>query len=111
MKKTILFSIFILSATFLMAQTPIPQWEKDLAKYIVAIIAWGVNNWDEVLSLFIGMLGALEIFLRVFVSEKNLAPLTRFIQKLDDWLPNRAKGGGVFKTEVNKYEDKWPKQR
>lgn len=108
MKKTILFAILILSATFLMAQgpQPIPQWEKDLAKYIVAIIAWAVNNWDDVLSLFIAMLGALEIFLRVFVSEKNLAPLTRFIQKLDDWLPNRAKGGGVFRTEINKYEDK-----
>ena len=108
MKKILLFTILILSTTLLMAQgpQPIPQWEKDLAKYIVAIIAWAVNNWDEVLGLFIGMLGALEVLLRVFVSEKNLAPLTRFIQKLDDWLPNRAKGGGVFKTEVNKYGDK-----
>lgn len=108
MKKILLFTFGFLICNALLAQgvQPIPQWEKDLAKYIVAIIAWAVNNWDDVLSLFIGMLGALEIFLRVFVSEKNLAPLTRFIQKLDDWLPNRAKGGGVFKTEVNKYEDK-----
>ena len=108
MKKILFLTIAIFSASLLMAQgpQPIPQWEKDLAKYIVAIIAWGVNNWDDVLALFIGMLGALEVLLRVFVSEKNLAPLTRFIQKLDDWLPNRAKGGGVFKTEINKYEDK-----
>ena len=108
MKKIIFLSLCLLVANAMMAQgvQPIPQWEKDLAKYVVAIIAWAVNNWDDVLYLFITMLGALEIFLRVFVSEKNLAPLTRFIQKLDDWLPNRAKGGGVFKTEVNKYEDK-----
>lgn len=109
MKKILLLSLcLILSASFLMAQgpQPIPQWEKDLAKNLVAFISWAFNNWDEVGELFIGLLVALEIFLRVFVSEKNLAPLTRFIQKLDDWLPNRAKGGGIFKVEVNKHEDK-----
>ena len=108
MKKILLFAFGFLICNALLAQgvQPIPQWEKDLAKYIVAFISWAFNNWDKVGQLFLAFLAALEILLRVFVSEKNLAPLTRFIQKLDDWLPNRAKGGGVFKTEVNKYEDK-----
>lgn len=107
MKKIIFLCLCLLIANFVMAQgaQPIPKWEKDLAKYIVLFISWAVNNWDDVLGLFVGLLTALEILLRVFVSEKSLAPLTALILKLDKWLPNRTKNG-TFKLTNEKQIDK-----
>lgn len=108
MKKILLLSLCLCVATISFSQTPdpFPVWSKDLVKFLIALVVWVFNNWDDVVGLFVTVLLSLQAFLRIIPTKHNYDFITLWIEWLQDRIPNRTDDGGVFRTTTNKEIDK-----
>lgn len=108
MKKTTLLIVATLVAYTAYSQTPdpFPTWQKDLVRFISALVIWVINNWDDVLGLAAAFLVSLQALLRVIPTKHNYDFLSLWIEWLNERIPNRSKDGGVFRTTTTKEVDK-----